>query len=326
MLQSLRGMVGGADSALFSTSPELVSSRPLKGQLHLGASMYVPCTKDPETLAAIANGEKYPFLRSVIFCTEDAVREDKLNLALENLKQALRLLRDVDHPMRFIRVRNPYVMGRCIAFRGIQQVDGFVLPKITAESLPGYLSQLTNRDSFSLMPTLETEEIFDPRQRHELKKLLLRDKVRNRILCLRIGGNDLLNCIGQRRPRDRTIYDTPVGALIGEVVRDFLPHGFGVTAPVFELIDEQYQPLLEEEIRRDLANGLFGKTAIHPDQIAKIEAMFQVDRFEVEEAEAILAPDAPAVFRMGGRMCEPATHSRWARDILLRAKVYGVRD
>jgi len=297
-----------------------------KTQLHLGASMYVPCTQSPEVLAAIANGEKFPELRSVIFCTEDAVREDQLNAALENLKQALRMFRDVEHPMRFIRVRNPHVLGRCIAFRGIEQVDGFVLPKVTAESLPFYLSQLSSGDTFSLMPTLETVETFDAGQRRELKKVLMRDKVKNRILCLRIGGNDLLNCIGQRRPKDRTIYDTPVGALIGELVREFLPHGFGLTAPVFELIDDQYQPLLEEEIRRDLANGLFGKTAIHPTQIGKIETMFRVDRTDVEEAEAILAPDAQAVFRMGGRMCEPTTHSKWARDIILRAQVYGVRD
>ena len=324
MLQNFRDLVGATGAHFASPMTEGIPMRPVKGQLHLGASMYVPCTQDPETLAAIANGEKYPFLRSVIFCTEDAVREDKLNAALENLKQALRMFRDVEHPMRFIRVRNPHVLGRCIAFRGIEQVDGFVLPKITAETLPAYLSQLTNRDSFSLMPTLETEEIFDPHQRRELKKLLMRDKVRNRILCLRIGGNDLLNCIGQRRPKDRTIYDTPVGALIGELVREFLPHGFGLTAPVFELIDDRYQELLEEEIRRDLANGLFGKTAIHPGQIAKIESMFRVERSDLEEAEAILAPDAPAVFRMGGRMCEPTTHSRWARDILLRAQVYGI--
>ncbi|MDP3506768.1 MAG: HpcH/HpaI aldolase/citrate lyase family protein [Candidatus Melainabacteria bacterium] len=295
-----------------------------KTQLHLGATMYVPCSQKPEALAAIANGEKFPQLRSVVFCTEDAVREDQLNQALENLKQALRLFRNVGNPMRFIRVRNPHVMGRCIAFRGIEQVDGFVLPKVTAESLPFYLSQLSSGDSFSLMPTLETVETFDAVQRLKLKKLLLRDNVKKRILCLRIGGNDLLNCIGQRRPKDRTIYDTPVGALISELVCDFLPSGFGLSAPVFELIDEQFHPLLEEEIRRDLVNGLFGKTAIHPTQIGKIENMFKVDPSDVAEAEAILAPDAQAVFRMGGRMCEPNTHSDWARNVLSRAEIYGM--
>lgn len=293
-------------------------------QLHLGASMYVPCTLSPDVLAAIANGEKYPGLRSVIFCTEDAVREDQLNQALENLKQALRLFKDVGKPMRFIRVRNPHVMGRCISFRNIDQIDGFVLPKVTVDSLPIYLAQLSSGDKFSLMPTLETVEIFDAQHRRELKEMLLRDKVKSRILCLRVGGNDLLNCIGQRRPKDRTIYDTPIGALIGELVREFLPHGLGLTAPVFELIDDQYEELLEEEIRRDLASGLFGKTAIHPTQIAKIEKQFKVQNSDVEEAEAILAPSAQAVFRMGGRMCEPTTHSRWAQDILLRAQVYGI--
>ena len=44
---------------------------------------------------------------------------------------------------------------------------------------------------------------------------------------------------------------------------------------------------------------------------------------ELDEARAILAPDAPAVFKMNGRMCEPATHRRWAQDIIDRAALYG---
>ena len=42
--------------------------------LQLGASLYVPATRDD--LPAIAAGRKFPQLRSVIFCLEDAIREE----------------------------------------------------------------------------------------------------------------------------------------------------------------------------------------------------------------------------------------------------------
>ncbi|MBX9949437.1 MAG: HpcH/HpaI aldolase/citrate lyase family protein, partial [Candidatus Obscuribacterales bacterium] len=67
-------------------------------------------------------------------------------------------------------------------------------------------------------------------------------------------------------------------------------------------------------------------TAIHPDQIGLIEAGFRVDSNDLEEARRILMPDAAAVFKMNGRMCEPTTHTKWARAIIERADLYGVRQ
>src|SRR4030095_9912890 len=185
----------------------------VKSQLHLGASMYVPTTRDVRNLVEIASGEKYPELRSVIFCTEDAVREDELNAAMENLKQALRKFPEGGdkRPLIFIRVRSPHVLGRCLGFKGIEKVDGFVLPKVTARTLPSYLGELADASRFSLMPTLETCEVLDPKKRASLRDILIEEKVKPRILCLRIGGNDLLRCLNLRRPKDRTIYDTPIG-------------------------------------------------------------------------------------------------------------------
>jgi citrate lyase beta subunit len=40
---------------------------------------------------------------------------------------------------------------------------------------------------------------------------------------LRIGGNDLMKLIGIRRPRDRTIYQTPIGYVIANLVTIFKP-------------------------------------------------------------------------------------------------------
>lgn len=300
-------------------------SNTVKTQLHLGASMYVPTTRDIENLVEIANGDKYPELRSVIFCTEDSVREDAVNRAMEHLKQAVRKFKSGKGPMRFIRARNPHVLGRCLGFRGIEKVDGFVLPKVTAETLPYFLAQLSDGDHFSIMPTLETKEIFDAKERSDLRNILLKEKVKPRVLCLRIGGNDLLNCLGLWRPDDRTIYDTPVGKLIADLAVEFIPFGFGLTAPVFEFTDPAYCVLLEEEIKQDLAHGLFGKTAIHPSQIPVIEDMYKVEPQKLEQAQAIVKEDAPAVFGMGGRMCEPTTHRCRARQIIARAEIYGVR-
>ncbi len=144
-----------------------------------------------------------------------------------------------------------------------------------------------------------------------------------RILCLRIGGNDLLNCLRIRRDPGRTIYETPIGDLISRLAGQFIPYGFGLTAPVFESME--HPEVLLQEVEIDINHGLFGKTAIHPDQIELIEACFRVKQSDLDEARKILEPNAPAVFRMGGRMCEPTTHSNWAKDIIHRAEVYGVR-
>ncbi|HEY9784423.1 MAG TPA: HpcH/HpaI aldolase/citrate lyase family protein [Candidatus Obscuribacterales bacterium] len=299
----------------------------MKSQLLLGASMYVPTTRTIDNLVAIGNGEKYPALRSVIFCTEDAVRPDELEGAIHNLRKALPKLNDAEHPMRFIRVRNPEILSRCLRMRGIEKIDGFVLPKITEANLQYYLAHLSDRDNFLLMPTLETKEVFDGKEMGKLRQRMQSDeRARNRILCLRIGGNDLLNCIRVRRDPRRTIYETPVGELIKRLAGEFIPNGFGLTAPVCEATDPQHLKVLAEEVELDLLQGLFGKTVIHPDQIPVVEAAYRVDPRDLEEAEEIVKPEAAAVFKRNGRMCEPTTHRFWANDIIERAKIYGVRQ
>ncbi len=46
---------------------------------------------------------------------------------------------------------------------------------------------------------------------------------------------------------------------------------------------------------------------------------------DLDEARHILMPEAAAVFKMNGRMCEPTTHNKWAQAIVQRAELYGVR-
>jgi citrate lyase beta subunit len=225
--------------------------------------------------------------------------------------------------VRFVRVRNPDLMKMVLAMPGVERLDGFVLPKVTRTVLSKYLQLLRGRDHL-IMPTLETRDVFDEREMMALRKLLERDAVRERILSLRIGGNDLLSLLGMRRPRGRTLYQTPLGLVISRLVTTFKPSGFNLSAPVFEYLDDM--ETLVREVNEDLAHGLVGKTAVHPDQVPIIEACYRVQASDLEMANQILREDASAVFRMHDSMCEPATHYNWAHRLRKSASCFGLRD
>jgi citrate lyase beta subunit len=286
----------------------------------LGASLYVPAIR-PD-LVEIANRRRFPNLRSVIFCTEDAVRETELPQALTNLGRALPMF-ETATLLRFVRARSPAVLRTLLQMDGIHHLSGFVLPKVTAENVSAYLSAFRAEEPFEIMITLETADCFDPLKMAALRDLLLHDEACRRILSLRIGGNDLLQRLGLRRPRGRTLYATPLGLVITQLVTTFRSHSFNLTGPVFEYIDDEHT--LRREVRSDLAHGLFGKTAIHPRQVPVIEREYRVSREELQMADRILDRAAPAVFRLHDAMCEPATHTEWALFIHERARIYGIK-
>lgn len=287
----------------------------------LGASLYVPTTH-PE-LSHIASGQRLAEVRSLIFCTEDAVAERELEAALLNLSQALAHWLERPGIERFVRVRNPDILRRVLAMPGAAKLTGFVLPKITQHNLDAYFSQVRHTHH-SLMPTLETAEVFDELEMKQLRQALERPEVRERILALRIGGNDLLALLGIRRPRHLSIYRTPIGPVIARLATTFLPHGFALTAPVFEHLDNP--ALLAQEVQEDLAHGLIGKTAIHPSQIALIEQHYRVPRCDVEVALRIIDHASPAVFKMHNSMCEVATHRAWAQRVCAQAHAFGILE
>ncbi|MCC5611428.1 HpcH/HpaI aldolase/citrate lyase family protein [Nostoc sp. CHAB 5834] len=290
--------------------------------IRLGASLYVPCTHTD--LPLIATGTKLKDVRSVIFCLEDSVSEKDLEGALANLQHVLKENASLHARMNFVRPRNADVLKRVLAMDGVDKLTGFVIPKSTVKSFPAYLKELAQakKTHFKLMPTLETKEVFDAEEMRQLHDLLSEPEIFPQILALRIGGNDLLNALGLRRSRHRTIYDSPIGLVISQLVGRFKPSGFHLTSPVCEhLYDHE---VLERELVQDLEYGLIGKTAIHPDQVSVIEKFYQPTEQDLRMAHAILAPDAPAVFNMCGTMCEVATHSEWAKNIKERSLCFGV--
>lgn len=285
----------------------------------LGASLYVPATH--KDLQQIANGTLLGDVRSLIFCTEDAVADSELSYALFNLSLTLQHMPERPNMVRFVRVRSPDIMKRVLEMPGVHKLTGFVLPKVTRHNFDSYFRQI-RQTGHQLMPTLETAEVFDEGEMKLFRQCLEAPGVREHILALRIGGNDLLALLGIRRPRHLTIYRTPLGAVISRLVTTFLPYGFALTAPVFEHLDNP--ALLAQEVHEDLAHGLVGKTAIHPSQVALIEQHYRVHRNDIEAALRIMDCTSPAVFKMNDSMCEVATHRAWAHGVVEQARIFGI--
>jgi citrate lyase beta subunit len=288
--------------------------------LELGATLYVPAIR--RDLFDVVTGQRHPGLRSLVICLEDSIRPEDVPHALTNLAALLPRLEEHGgpRPYVFVRARDENMLAHILTFSGIGAVQGFVIPKATADSLPAYLRSLAS-DEHLLMPTLETREVFDPVELRRLRDQLL--SIEHRILCIRIGGNDLLHNIGTRRSMVRSAYQGPLGGTIAALVTAFAPFGFSLSAPVFEHFGNT--DLLREEVEHDIEHGLLTKTAIHPAQIEIIQNAYRVGAHELAEARAILSNDRGGVFALGGSMCEPATHARWAETIVTRASLYGVK-
>lgn len=180
---------------------------------------------------------------------------------------------------------------------------------------------------------------------------------RDDILSVRIGATDMSSAFGLRRSRDLTIYDVNVVAgVIGDIVNVMgrPDGGFVISGPVWEhysntervlrpqlratpFVGAHEQELrqrimtdnldtLIREIELDLANGLLGKTVIHPSHVALVHAMSVVSHEEYLDAMAIAGNTSggAAASPYGNKMNEMKPHQAWAQRTLLRADAFGV--
>ncbi|WP_260431420.1 HpcH/HpaI aldolase/citrate lyase family protein [Burkholderia contaminans] len=290
----------------------------------LGATLYMPATRCD--ILDVVSGTRLPELRSLVVCLEDAVAAIDVDSALANLRA---LLTNIDArggrvesgPLLFVRPRDAAMAAVLNDWPLMKHVDGFVVPKLTLQSLSSWENAVSRPDLY-LMPTLETADVYDPGAMVELGSAL-KAKLNRRIIALRIGGNDLMGCLGLRRNPATTLYSTPLSYVIPMLAGIMGAQGFALTAPVFEQLATPH--LLNEELELDIAHGLVGKTAIHPSQIRIIQEALRVSLDDFNCAKLIVNDAAPAVFKHNDAMCEPATHYKWAVNILERAKWHGVK-
>lgn len=285
--------------------------------VELGATLYVPAINGAARAMAYGSIDD---LRSMVICLEDAIRDDQVPQAIEGLGDLLLELAENPSSLKvYVRPRNLRMLTQLLQMPNIEHIEGFVLPKVTTQSLPVWLTALMHSEH-RIMPTIEGEDAFD---RSALARLC--DQLQpyaERVSAVRIGGNDILALLGIRRSRYRTAYDGPLGSVIRDIAGTFIPKGFSVAAPVFEHYSAP--GVLRAEVEQDIEHGLLTKTAIHPDQISVIHSVYRPDVHEMTEAKAILSQEAPAVFGSNGSMCEPATHAPWAGMIIKRAQAHGL--
>ena len=209
------------------------------------------------------------------------------------------------------------------------------------------------------MPIIEdlSTTHLESRVRVLTDNLALVEEFRELVLCVRIGATDMSSAFGLRRSRDLTIYNVKVVAnIIGDVVNIFgrPQDGWVISGPVwehfvntervlrpqlrstpFEAVNEgglRKRILMDNldglirEIELDLANGLLGKTVIHPSHVPVVHAMCVVSHEEYLDALDITGSAGGGVkaSSYGNKMNELKPHRAWAERTLLRARAFGV--
>ncbi|KXP08278.1 ATP/GTP-binding protein [Tsukamurella pulmonis] len=331
----------------------------------LGATLYVPANR-PDLAGVIRRRRDDGVLSMVIdledAVADDAVAAavGAATTALAELAAAAEPL-----PLLFIRPRRTTETGALLDALGdgASALTGVVLPKFTDDAGAVALDALADRapsHALYAMPVLETPEIVYRESRDaQLAGIseLLRAH-RDRVLAVRIGATDMSALFGIRRDRDLTIYDVHVVAETISAIVNRLGRsdgtGFVVTGPVWEYFadhERMFRPLLratpfernhaarfrEQLVGRDLdgllretaldrANGLHGKTVIHPSHVAAVHALSAVTHEEYEDALDVMGGDAGGVeaSRYRNKMNEMKPHRNWARQTLIRADVFGV--
>ncbi|WP_121702277.1 HpcH/HpaI aldolase/citrate lyase family protein [Streptomyces sp. BBFR25] len=251
----------------------------------------------------------------------------------------------------------------------VRLLSGFVLPKFTEERGVPFLEALAAAEAGSgrrlfAMPVLESPDLLYRESRVQTLEGIFRavDKYRDRVLALRLGVTDFCSSYGLRRGPDMTAYDVQIVASVIADVVNMLARadgtGFTVTGPVWEYFrvqERMFKPQLRQspflegqavelrqkliehsmdgllrEISLDRANGLLGKTCIHPSHVLPVHALSVVSHEEFSDAQDILRPE-----RCGGgvmrsaytnKMNEVKPHRAWAERTLLRAEIFGVAN
>jgi citrate lyase beta subunit len=245
-------------------------------------------------------------------------------------------------------------------------LDGIVVPKFTAATGGPFLDEIAAaarrlRHRLWVMPVIESPEVFQLETR--ISTLLgIRETLSSHdaeVLAVRIGATDLSAVLGLRRHPDITVYDVqPIAGVIGDIVnmlgrRDGT--GYVVTGPVWEHFDNReriFKPQLREtpftaqavrvlrrnliskgldglmrEVALDQANGLLGKTVIHPSHVPAVHSLSVVTHEDYVDALDVLSVSAGggvSASQYRNKMNESNPHLAWGRATMLRARAFGV--
>ena len=286
--------------------------------VQLGGTLFVPASH--KNLQPILLKEKYPQLRSLVIDFEDGLDPSEIQNSYENVRSILKLCNEKS-PFVFIRPKDQDHLKEILKMEDIDNIDGFVLPKFSLTNKEKYFDLFEKKD-FYIMPSIEGSELFDYESLKELKNFLLTHK--EKILLVRFGLEDMLRQLSLRRVCEDSIFDLAVGnVVVGNFIAVFKSAGFAISGGVYPCFKDLNG--FRADLLRDLKEGLFSKTIIHPDQIKIVDEMYKVDQQEYEEAVKILE-SKKVIFNQNGKMAEKHTMSNYAEFVLSRTKFYGLKN
>ena len=332
----------------------------------LGATLYIPATR-PD-LTATVNKRTDEGVRSIVIDLEDAVADHDLDDALANAIRTLNELSGSNSLVFVRARTPEHIRAICDGLgRGAGGLAGFVVPKFTAARGAEFLDEIVaasqaHGNRLFAMPVLESPEVVH-RETRDTELVAIRELLgnyRDTVLAVRIGATDMCGTFGIRRDRDLTIYDVRV---VADVISAIVNHlgrndgsGYIITGPVWEYFadhERMFRPLLRQtpfvdqdavrfrqqlvssdldallrEVALDRANGIQGKTVIHPSHVPAVHALSAVTHEEYHDALDILSSDQGGVQASGYRnkMNELGPHRNWAKQTILRAKAFGVTN
>lgn len=321
---------------------------------HKGLMSMVLCTEDSIGDDRVLEAEEA--LVSTLKELDDAIKASVLQY--EDIPLIFIRVRSPEHLKRIL----DFAKGL------LENVTGFVFPKFTdtnGEEYFYYLKEIneTLEKTFFAMPILESPELIYWEKRNETmgRVVSLLDYYSHLVLNVRIGGTDFSGLFGIRRSFDVTIYDISViRECIAFMVNTFsrVERQYVVSGPVWEyfyserilkpqlrvspfrgyfgpegkkirsrLLDD-YTDGLMREVLLDKANGLIGKTVIHPSHIVPVQALYVVTHEEYSDAMSILSScgskEGAVRSSYSNKMNEVKPHKLWAEKIIKRANVFGV--
>jgi citrate lyase beta subunit len=286
--------------------------------VQLGGTLFVPASH--KNLQPILLKEKYPQLRSLVIDFEDGLDPNELDNSYENVRSILKLCNEKSLFV-FIRPKDHEHLKEILKMEDIDNIDGFVLPKFSLTNKEKYFDVLEKKD-FYIMPSIEGNELFEYDKLKELKNFLLTHK--EKILLVRFGLEDMLRQLNLKRGCEDSIFDLAVGSVVlGNFIAVFKSSGFVISGGVYPCF-KNYEGF-KKDISRDLKEGLFSKTIIHPDQIELVDEMYKVEKQEYNESLQLLESQN-VVFNQNNKMAEKHTMSGFAEFIKNRAEVYGIKN
>ena len=246
-------------------------------QYCLGGTLYMPATR--RVVDKLLNQDLND-LTSMVMCFEDAITEENLPEAEENVLRHLRALAgaiqageigQADIPLIFLRVRNAKQFINFTDRLGPEEADvltGFVFPKFSSENslfFLNHLAKLNHRLGVKLygMPILEGSAIGF----HETRIIELRllkntlEPFRDLILNIRVGATDFSSLFGVRRGMNSSIYDIlVVRDCLSDILNSFnrAIDGYVISAPVWEYFlassGDNIDDIIEQNIHHSLVN------------------------------------------------------------------------